>query len=150
MCGSEEMLFKTSIEGSELNVCKKCAKFGKVISEVRVETRERKKRKEIKKDMGPEKEVLQIIAPDYGQRIRRARESLGLKQEDFAKKINEKLSLIHHMEISKFEPSIDLARKLEGFLRITLIEQHEEMHDKVSKASKDTFTIGDFIKIKNK
>lgn len=147
MCGSEEKLFKTLIEGTELNVCKKCAKFGKIISEVKIETKEKKPAK-IEQETAPEKEVLQIIVPDYGQRIKKAREALGLKQEDFAKKINEKISLIHNIESNRFEPSISLARKLEKFLKITLVEQYEEERDKASKAKSDTFTIGDFIKVK--
>lgn len=147
ICGSDEKLFKTLIEGTELNVCKKCSKFGKIISEVRIETKEKKPAK-IERETAPEKEVLQIIVPDYGLRIKKAREALGLKQEDFAKKINEKISLIHNIESNRFEPSISLARKLEKFLKITLVEQYEDTHDKVSKAKSDLFTIGDFIKVK--
>ena len=151
MCGSEERLFKTLIEGTELNLCKKCTAYGKVVSEVRIEVRDNKKvaiKRAAKKAAGPEKEILQVIVPDYGQRIRKAREALGLNQKDFAKRIHEKISVIHHMEINKFEPSISLARKLESFLKIELVEQHEEDHKKIAKIKSDTFTIGDFIKVK--
>ena len=74
---------------------------------------------------------------------------MGLKQEDFANKINEKVSLIHHIETGRHEPSIELTRKLERFLRIKLIVEHEETHDTAKKEGRpESFTLGDFIKIK--
>lgn len=148
MCGSETRLYKTLIEGTELNVCRECAKFGKIIAPIRIEVKEKKKTGTTAIPKGPEKETIQIIIQNYGETIKKARESLGLKQEDFAKKINEKESLIHKIETGNFEPNIDLARKLERFLKIKLIEQHEETHEKSSKAKGDGFTIGDFVKVK--
>ena len=148
MCGSESRLYKTLIEGTELNVCKECASFGKILAPVKIEVSEKKKAKIIKIQQGPENEVMQVIIKNYGEKIRKAREALGLKQEDFAKKISEKESLIHKIETNNFEPNIDLARKLERFLKIRLIEQYEETYDKSPKAKGDSFTIGDFIKIK--
>ena len=44
MCGKEESLFKTDVEGSIMNLCKECSQFGKVISVVREEKKEVKKR----------------------------------------------------------------------------------------------------------
>ncbi len=52
------------------------------------------------------------------------------------------------MESGKFEPSIKLARKIEKFLNIKLIEQHEEQHAGIKGESGEGFTIGDFIKVK--
>lgn len=150
MCGSETTLYKTLIEGTELNVCKECAKFGKIIAPIRVEVKETKKTE--KKDIpkGPEREIIQVLIQKYGEKIKKAREQLGLKQKDFAKKINEKESLIHNIEIGRFEPNIDLARKIERFLKIKLIEQHEEVKDRLKKTKTDELTIGDLIKIKKK
>lgn len=148
MCGSEGKLFKTSIENSELNVCKKCSKYGKVIATVKTEATEKKQRKKYKKARIPEEEIIQIIVSDYSERIKRKRNELGLKQKEFAKKINEKESLIHKIETCQFEPNITLARKIEKFLKINLIEQHEEKHKKTEKTKADMFTIGDFIKTK--
>ena len=110
MCGTEtEGLFKTNIEGSELNVCENCSKFGKVISEVRIKEIKPKKVKE-DKTYGPENEIVFVIVEDYAEKIRKRREELGLKQEDFAKKINEKQALIHKIETGHFEPSVELTR----------------------------------------
>ena len=73
-----------------------------------------------------------------------------MTQKELARKLNEKVSIIHKMETSSFEPNISLARKLEKFLKIKLIELHEEVHKKETRAKSDAFTIGDFIKVKKK
>ena len=149
LCGAKtELLFKTSIENSELNVCKACSVFGKVISEVRIEEAKPKKAREEAQMQSPEKELIFVITADYAEKIKKKREELGLKQEDFAKIINEKQALVHKMETGHFEPNIDLARKLERFLKIKLIEQYEETHDKAAREKTGTFTIGDFTKVK--
>jgi len=144
MCGSEGKLFKTLVEGSELSVCEKCSKFGKVISEIKTEP-EKKQRKEYRVTTFPDKELIQIIVSDYAERIKKKREELGLKQEEFAKKINEKESLIHNIETRHIEPNIMLARKIEQFLKIGLVEQYEEDHKKTEKTKMNAFTIGDFL-----
>jgi len=40
ICGSEERLFRALIEGTELSVCKKCGRFGKIIAEIMPEKKE--------------------------------------------------------------------------------------------------------------
>jgi putative transcription factor len=155
MCGADTKLFKAIIEGVEMNVCRDCSRFGKVIGEVKEEKEEKKPKKIIKAtgataDAGPDVELLQVIVEDYAEKIKDAREKSGLKQKDFAKKINEKESLIHKIETGSFKPNISLARKIEKFLKIRLIEQHEEVHTKSAESKSDEFTIGDFVKIKKR
>jgi len=146
LCGTEtENLFRAIVEGTELNVCKDCAKYGKVIEKKPIKVEEKR---QFTKPAEPEKEIVQIIVPDFAQRIKKKRESLGLKQKDFAKKISEKESLIHNIETGSFKPSISLARKLEKFLKIKLVEEYEEEHKKSSKTKTEGFTVGDLIKIK--
>ncbi|MBW2977464.1 multiprotein bridging factor aMBF1 [Candidatus Woesearchaeota archaeon] len=147
MCGSEERVYKTNIEGSILNVCKACSKFGTVIAPVREEIEVRREReiKEIEKE--PEKEIIELVVGDFADRIRRKREELGLKQEDFAKKLNEKESVIHKLETGEFKPSLDMARKLEKVLGIKLVEEYEE-EGKATKTESAELTVGDLIKIK--
>ena len=150
MCGSEGKMFKADIEGSMLIVCEKCASYGKNIEEIKQEVIVPKKiEKKVKID-SPKKEIVFIVVGDFAERIKRKRESIGMKQEDFAKMLNEKVSLIHQIETKKFTPSIQLARKLEKALNIELVEQHEEVPGKFSSQASDEFTIGDFIKINKK
>ena len=145
LCGTKtENLFRAIVEGTELNVCKDCAKYGKVIEKKPVKVVKEKK-EYIKKPVEPEKEVIKVIVPDFAQRIKKKREFLGLKQKEFAKKISEKESLIHNIETDSFKPSINLARKLERFLRIKLIDEYEEEHKKGSKTESEGFTIGDLV-----
>ena len=147
MCGSKTKLFITEIENSQMNVCRDCSKFGKIIAEVK-EPEKPKKIREIIEETGPRIEMLQVIVEDYAKRIKQAREKLNLDQKEFAKKINEKQAVIHKIETGSFEPSMSLTRKLEKFLKIKIVEQHEEIHETTAKTKSDSFTIGDFIKIK--
>ena len=153
ICGKEAELYKTIIEGTEMNVCKPCARFGKIINKIKEVKEEQKKiKKEFpeRKKTTSDKEIIQVVVPDYAQRIKKRREELGLKQEELAKKIAEKISLIHHIESGEFEPNINLARKLEKFLKMKLVEQEEVSKDIHFKTSPDQLTVGDFIKVKKK
>ena len=94
--------------------------------------------------------MIQIITPDYSELIKKKREKLGLKQEELAKKIAEKESIIHKIESGQFEPSVELARKLEKFLNIKLIEQHEEVKVSLGKKGEGAATLGDVVVIRKK
>jgi len=146
MCGSEEKLFRTDIEGSVLNVCSSCAKFGKIIAAVPEVIRQKQKRPEAKPDATPSKsELIQIVSDDAAQKVREKRQRLGLKQKQLAKAIAEKESLIQKIESGQFIPSISLARKLERYLKIRIVEQHEEKHDHAFRAKGSSLTIGDML-----
>ena len=149
MCGSSGKLYKALVEGAELNLCRECSKFGKVIGTVK-QNEDKKLTTKASINKEPQKEITQIIVSDYAEKIKKKRESLSLKQEEFAKKINEKGSLIQKIESGHFEPSIELAKKIQSFLKIKLVEGYEEKHGKQIKSKTDSFTIGDFIKVKEK
>ncbi|TKJ17361.1 TIGR00270 family protein [Candidatus Woesearchaeota archaeon B3_Woes] len=145
MCGKETRLRAALIEGTELNVCEKCGKFGKTIRKnnyIHQTKKTRIKEKEI------EEEVIERIVKDYGNLIKDAREKINLKQEDFAKKINEKVSLIHNIESGHHEPNIKLAQKIEKFLKIKLIEEGKLEKTELKTTKSETLTIGDLIKLK--
>ena len=146
MCGSEGKLYKAIIEGAQLNVCQECSKFGRVIGVIKQETPKERKKVSIPTNEGPQTETMQIIVSDYAEKIKKKRETLGLKQEEFAKKINEKESLVHNVESGRYEPSIELAKKIERFLKIKLIEDYEEKHETLKGTKTDSFTLGSFIK----
>ena len=152
MCGAQGNTFKANIEGAELVVCQGCAKYGKIISRVRAPVKEKKSVRRQESVTKPieklRNEIIQVIADDFSDKIKKGREKLGLKQKELALKLAEKESLIHNVESGKFIPSINLARKFERFLKIKLVERHEEEHNNNYKASKVAITIGDMLSIK--
>jgi putative transcription factor len=60
------------------------------------------------------------VVQDYDDRIRNARESEGLTQEELANQLNEKASLIRKLERGDVLPSDTVQRKLERALDISL------------------------------
>jgi putative transcription factor len=131
-----------------MNVCKSCSSFGKVIGRVHVPLP--KKKVEIKKDIPTKKEIVDVVVQDYAERIKKARESQNLTQKEFAKKVNEKESLIHKIETGSFSPNVDLARKLEHALHIKLVEKFEEEKPILPHEKGTELTIGDFVKIRKR
>jgi putative transcription factor len=151
MCGKEANLVKARIEGTVLELCEQCAKFGEIISKPEIRSKEIPAPRPV--FVPKRKEIVQMITSDYAQKVRNAREKLGLTQEEFAKKLNEKWSIMQKIESGQFKPSIDLARKLERVLGIELIEQYEEggeipLPTPTKKGGE--FTLGDFVKDKRK
>jgi len=69
-----------------------------------------------------------------------------MTQKEFAKKISEKESTVHQIESGNSEPTIALAKKLQKFLKIRLIESYEESNQSVKQENTEGFTLGDFIK----
>ncbi len=60
------------------------------------------------------------LAPDWGRRIRIAREGRQWTPDDLARKLNEKRSLVLKLESGNFHPTDALVRKLEHHLGIRL------------------------------
>lgn len=150
ICGkNDETMYKTNIEGSTMNVCINCRSLGKVMHEVRPETRRdlKNQKRVAETKVVVEKVILEKIRDDYANIIHKEREKRKMTQEEFSKMLNEKESLIHHIESGKNPPSLTLAKKLEKALRISLIETYEEKH-KTIKTNTGELTLGDFIKIK--
>ncbi|MBD3354722.1 TIGR00270 family protein [Candidatus Woesearchaeota archaeon] len=148
LCGAEENLYKTIIEGAELNVCRNCSKHGKVLREVRKS--EPVKEKKISEKKEEEENIMQMVSSDFSEKIRKKREIMGMEQEEFAKSISEKESVVHKLETGELKPSIKLAEKLEKKLGIKLIEEYKEEHKFKEKKETGKMTIGDMIKLKKK
>ncbi len=147
ICGKTEALYNVSIEGTELKVCRDCVKYGKVMESLKTNTAQPQRHFQPLPKIEQQEEEETIIE-NYSVLIKNAREKLGLSQEDFAKKINEKVSLVHKLETGAFEPPIEMAKKIERFLRIRIVAKAEEAKEKPSKKTSDVLTIGDVLKIK--
>jgi putative transcription factor len=92
---------------------------------------------------------MEEIATDYDERIRDARESRGLSQEDLADTLNEKTSLIRKLERGETLPSDSVQRKLERELDISLAEGSDDTDEEWSSGSSTTTTLGDVVKRKD-
>ena len=136
LCGKRKELVLALVENSEMKVCSDCAKFGKVLREIK-EVEEEEKKVE-------EEEFVEGIVEDYSKLIKDKREKMGLKQEELARKLNLKESIIHKIETGSIEPSIETARKFENFLRIKLITEYNVKYRKIGTNDK-VMTLGDLI-----
>ncbi len=143
LCGTEDELITAIVEGSTLQLCRRCKEFGDIIALPQQQAPQPKPKVAI-----PEPE--EYIADDYGAQIKTTREKLGITQKDLAEKIKEKESVIHKLESGHMKPNAALAMKLERFLGIKLIEQYSP-EDKSKIDFKDKgLTIGDLVKLKKK
>lgn len=146
---------KIKLEGSIVITCDECAIYGEVIEDVAIQREEKLQRneREIDETFDIESHSEEIIE-NFGNVIKNAREKVNMKQEDLAKRINQQKSLIQRIEIGKFKPSIELAKKLEKILNVQLLKSYEE--EKESKTVKTTeekdreITLGDLVIIKKK
>jgi putative transcription factor len=159
MCSSQEASYRIEVEGSILNVCEKCVSYGRLVGKIKQAPSEKQKKKQEKATLREEikktakaTETVQLIVPNYAALIKNAREKTGLKQEEVAKKIAEKESVLHKLESGVMQPDMSLARKLEKFFRIKLIEEVEVdgSAGEEKKTHSDSLTVGDLINIKKR
>ena len=106
--------------------------------------------KEKAKKIIEEPEEVEVITKDYSSRIKNTREKLGIKQEDLARKINEKESLIHKIESGRIKPNMAVAKKLESALKIRLVETYIENAERKVNMRDENLTIGDLINVKQR
>ncbi|ELK47811.1 XRE family transcriptional regulator [Haloferax volcanii JCM 10717] len=89
------------------------------------------------------------IATDYDDRIRQARESRGLSQEELAQSLNEKASLIRKLERGDIMPPDSVRKKIERKLDISLVEGESDDDSEWSGGGSTTTTLGDVVKRKD-
>ncbi len=144
MCGKSENLVKALVEGVEMNVCRACAGFGKVLEQPQAF------RRSFQKYQKPaEPVIIEAVMDDYAEKIKQAREKRKLNQEEFARFLTERESLLTSIEAGRQKPTIELAKKLEKLLNIQLIEMiKEEPMQKEEARKKGPLTIGDMLQMK--
>jgi putative transcription factor len=133
------------IEGAQMKVCDKCAKFG-------VESRLPEGRRKLALEKMPYTRPVEIpeFVEGYGRAIREAREAMGLSREKLGEKISVKASVIARLESERMTPDISLAKKLERELGIRLLERQSPESVRIPKKPREELTLGDIVKIKKK
>jgi len=142
ICGQKEAKFKTVIEGTTMSTCEKCKSHGpsQVIAQ---QFKPHSK-------LPPKKIEEEIVVEGYGNLIKQAREKKGLSQKEFSEKISEKDSIIHKVETEHSVPPIALAKKIEKFLGIKLVEVASQEFGPQKESKGQQLTIGDNIKIRKR
>ncbi|MEA1868573.1 MAG: multiprotein bridging factor aMBF1 [Euryarchaeota archaeon] len=145
ICGSNirGKAHRVILEGTELNVCDACAKYGHEVKQVPKATAAGTGRTPAGKvsaggvpagitfrtgsrrrpDMFDQ--MTDELLSDYGFAIRRAREARGMSQEELALEIKEKASLLKKLEREDLRPTDGIRKKLERVLGISLTETIE-------------------------
>lgn len=152
MCGrSARNPVKIRLEGAALSVCESCAKFGHIIeipkSVVSISGGAvifQSKRRE------PQIIPKEEIAANCAALVKNAREKKGITQEELARRIPEKESVIHRIEQGRMLPDIALAKKLERALGIRLITMAAEERRELGKSGASGLTLGDLMAAKKK
>jgi putative transcription factor len=164
MCGKEVPRTRTvTVGGTVLDVCNECARFG---DEVRKEAPPpeplaygadqdtQQQRIAQAQTRGRPKDVLetagggQELVEDYPKRIREGRQRMGWKQDELGQRINEKKSVISHLESGETRPDDKLVHKLEAALDIKLKEPAQfQMETGKKRVRTGGVTLGDLIKM---
>ncbi|HET7323953.1 MAG TPA: multiprotein bridging factor aMBF1 [Halococcus sp.] len=166
MCGAETASPTTvKIEGAELDVCENCVDFGTEVEQQSTESTSTKYSTTSESSGSPEPsgssggssrsrrhdmfDDMEEVVQDYDERIRNAREAAGLSQEDLAKELNEKASLIRKLERGASLPSDSIQKKLERRLDISLTEGGIDDTEWEGGASTGEYTLGDVVQRKD-
>jgi putative transcription factor len=155
ICGSDIKgnAVRISTEGAELEVCSKCAQYGKPSD----------KRSPVSRKLSPTEKVIVSYKPkrdafdrlqediisDYANVIRKARESHGLTIEELASKLMEKATLIRKIEREELVPEDAMRKKLEAALSIKLTEKVSSQDQRPGGFIRGT-TLGDIAIIRKK
>jgi len=145
---------RANIEGATLTVCVECSKHGKVVYADAVASQPSPTKSYtkiptiMKKPPVAQVQITTELVDDYATKIRMAREKMGLSHEDLGKKINEKASLLRHIETGKVAPNNQLAGRLEHALKIKLMVPIAD--EKITaavpqKVAGEGLTLGDLI-----
>lgn len=144
ICGKNEAECLIYIEGAQMNSCAGCARGGKIVYYFDAEG-------SITPLISQKARSEEEIVSGYGKLIKSAREKMRLSPEQLALKIAEKANYLEHVEKEISLPSLILARKLEKFLKIKLIEINTDAQPEIKpNRSKKEITLFDVAEIENK
>jgi putative transcription factor len=77
-----------------------------------------------RRSISKSEKILEVV-DDYAVLVRKNREKKELTQDQLGEKINEKGSVISRIESGHMAPDIKIAKKLERFFSINLLEELE-------------------------
>ncbi|MBI2665991.1 TIGR00270 family protein [Candidatus Woesearchaeota archaeon] len=141
LCGKQTELVTASVEGADLEVCSNCARHGTIKRKALVQSYRPKPLPQL-----PEETVVK----NFAIMLRLEREKRGLTQEDFAKLLQEKESIVTKWESGSLLPEVAIAKKLEKILGLSVVEIEKREALLPPKLRNDVLTLGDMIKVRKR
>ena len=148
LCGKQDSLVSAAVEGVDLKVCSSCAKFGTVRRQGSVVPSHAHSHS-ISRSSMPEL----MVVPQFSSQLRSARESKELNQEEFAKLLNERVSVVSKWEQGVLKPSVEAAQRVGRILGLHLVVKDDAsttVSDTSLKTKSSEFTLGDFVKVRKR
>jgi len=155
ICGSDIKgnPIRVTVEGTVLDVCGKCAHYGKPADKWSPVSRKMSPTERVLVAHKPRRDAFDKlqdeIIPEYAQVIKKARESQGLTIEELASKMMEKATLLRKIEREELIPEDAVRKKLETALNIKLTEKFSTQDQRGSGFIRGT-TLGDVAVIRKK
>lgn len=145
---------RIKLEGSIVVACEECSRYGEIVAEAEPpKPKPRVVERKVEVEERPEfiLYIQEELVEGYPTLIKNRRESLDMKQEELAKRINEPSSVVHRIESGRFEPNPKIAKKIQSVLGIKLMEKtgSEELGAMTSKVP-DELTLGDLVIVKKR
>ncbi|MCS7099511.1 MAG: multiprotein bridging factor aMBF1 [Sulfolobales archaeon] len=146
------------VESVRLSICPSCYSRlvkGDVVREIKEEAaRTRSQKASARPVKKSEERVLEEyeVVSNYAERVKQARERLGLTQKALADMVRESENTIKRIESGRLVPTIALARKLEEVLSIKLLEPVVDTAEArlPSPAKMKELTLGDVVSLKKR
>lgn len=152
-CDIKGNALRISTEGAELEVCGKCAQYGKPSDKRSPVSRKLSPTERVMVTHKPKRDAFdrlqEDIITDYANVIRKARESQSLTIEELASKLMEKATLIRKIERQELVPEDAMRKKLETALNIKLTEKVSSQDQRPGGFIRGT-TLGDIAIIRKK
>jgi putative transcription factor len=146
--------FRIRLEGGVVSACEVCSKLGEVVASVKPQAPKPKPKPVEALEPKPEPVASAVaeydLVDDFGAKVKAAREKHGWTQEEMGKFVNEPHSLIHRIEHGRFEPTLEVARKLEHKLGVKLVEVRKEVEFRLPKPDGKDVTLGDMLVVRKR
>lgn len=150
---------RATIEGANLLVCRECVNLASSTWQKPVKTRKPVTTSKSPANLAsvrphPARRELdeEILVDNYGARIKNAREAKKWTQEELARRINEKASIIGKIETQKIVPDIGLVRKLEHVFNMSLLTKTSDTPPRpsVSETKSAALTLADVVVVRKR
>ena len=134
------------VESARLSVCERCVSYGRELAPYAAASGRK---------TAPRPPAELDVVEDYGKIVVQARQRAGMTRQELARKLFVFESVLSRVEEGKLKPSVELSKKLEESLGITLLEERKPEQEQQKTISQERhqgrgLTLADVVNIKKK